>query len=110
MDSEYKLYRNLQRHLDRQTIWFEIWAYDAVKKKHIWTGYGSDGDVNWGTCIFDGRTMSYSGTVLLGEKQYAIRGTVVAATDSMSMVEDREISLDGRSWMPYSRSGFVKTR
>ncbi len=90
--------------------WFEIWAYDAVQKKYIWTGYGSDGDINWGTCIFDGRIMSYSGTVLLGEKQYGIRGTVVAATDSMSMVEDREISLDGRSWIPYSRSDFFKTR
>ena len=90
--------------------WFEIWAYDAVQKKHIWTGYGSDGDINSGTCIFNGRTVNYSGTLLLGEKQYGIRGTIVLDADSRGMVEDREISIDGRTWMPYSHSDFVKTK
>ena len=90
--------------------WFEIWAYDAIQKKYIWTGYGNDGDVNSGTCIFDGRIMNYSGTVLLGEKQYGIRGTVVVDTDLMNMVENRQLSIDGRTWMPYFRSDFVKVK
>jgi hypothetical protein len=90
--------------------WFEIWAFDAIQKKYTWTGYGSDGDINSGTAIFDSRTMNYFGTVLLGKEQYGIRGTIVLASDSMGMVEDREISLNGQKWMPYSRSKFVKSK
>jgi hypothetical protein len=44
---------------------------------------------------------SLSGTITSGDKQYKLRGTVVFAADLNSNVAKAELSVDGKTWMPY---------
>lgn len=90
--------------------WFEVQSYDPLQKMFTWAGFASDGSTNSGTYTFDGITMYYAGTVLLGEKQYKIRGSIVFSADFMSCVEKRELSVDGRNWMPNFPIRFIKTK
>lgn len=90
--------------------WREVDGYDALNKKYTWNGFTSDGSASSVTYMIDGTMVNYSGTVLLGEKQYKIRGTVVFADDFMSFVEQRELSVDGQTWMPNFQSKVIKTQ
>jgi Protein of unknown function (DUF1579) len=90
--------------------WFEVDGYDALNKRFFWTGFGSDGNLTSVTYSINGTTMDYSGTLLLGEKQFKIRGNVVFAADFMSWVEKRELSVDGQTWMPNFQSKTIKTK
>jgi hypothetical protein len=90
--------------------WIEIDGYDALNKNYFMTGLGSDGSVNSSTYTFDDNTLIFSGTYLLGEKQYKIRGTITLAPDFMSGVEKREISFDGQTWIPLFEVKFSKIR
>jgi hypothetical protein len=90
--------------------WYEIDGYDALQKKFTMVGWASDGSTYSGTFTFDGTTMNYSGTLLIGEKQYKIRGSIVLSADFMSCVEKRDISVDGRNWIPHFQIKFVKTK
>ena len=95
---------------DGTSSWHEVDGYDALNKRFFWTGFGSDGSVQVVTYTIDGTTVEYSGTIILGEKQYKIRGTVAFAADFMSFVEKREISVDGQTWMPSFQDKAVKTK
>jgi hypothetical protein len=88
--------------------YFEVDGYDALNKKYTWNGFEGDGSVHTVSYTLDGTKVAYAGTVLLGDKQYKIRGTTVFAADFMSWVEKREVSVDGQTWMPNSQSKGVK--
>jgi hypothetical protein len=90
--------------------WFEVDGYDALNKRFFWSGFGSDGSIASVTYTIDGTKMDYSGTLISGEKQCKIWGTVVFAADFMSWVEKRELSLDGQTWMPSFQSKAIKTK
>jgi hypothetical protein len=90
--------------------WMEIDGYDAVNKSFFWNSFGSDGDAQLVTYTIDGTTMSESGTMHLGEKQVQFRGTVIFAADFMSWTEKRELSVDGKTWMPWWQSKSIKTK
>ena len=78
----------------------EVDGYDGLNRTYVWSGFGSDGSIHSATYSIDGTTVKYSGTVLLKDKQYKIRGTVVFSADFSSWTEKRELSADGRTWMP----------
>ncbi len=78
----------------------EIDGYDPVTKKYTWNNFASDGGVQAFTYAIEGNTVSYSGTQVIGGKQVKARGTITFAPDFMSNVEKREISIDGKAWMP----------
>ena len=82
------------------THWVEIDGYDPVTKKFTWNNFASDGSVQSVTYTMEGKTMSYSGTQVTGGKQAKIRGTCVFTPDFMSNVDKREITFDGKAWMP----------
>jgi hypothetical protein len=88
--------------------WIEIDGYDALNKNYFMTGLGSDGSVNSSTYTFD--DIIFSGTYLLEEKQYKIRGTIIPAPDFMSGVEKREISFDGQTWVPLFEVKYTKVK
>jgi hypothetical protein len=48
--------------------------------------------------------------MFLGEKQYKIRGSAVFAPDLMSFVEKREVSADGKTWIPSFETKMTKTK
>jgi len=90
--------------------WAEIDSFDPVNKKYGWNAFGSDGSISVVTYTIEGNTVSYSGTITMGDKPYKMRGTAVFATDFMSFVEKREISIDGRTWMPTFESKSIKSK
>ena len=90
--------------------WLEIDGYDALNKKFMWNGFSSDGSFNTVTYTIEANTASYSGTLFQGEKQYKIRGSAVFAPDLMSFVEKREVSADGKTWIPSFETKMKKTK
>jgi hypothetical protein len=78
----------------------EIDGYDPVTRKFTWNNFASDGSVQTFTYTIEGNTVSYSGTQVTGGKQAKIRGTITFTPDLMSNVEKREMSIDGKAWMP----------
>ena len=78
----------------------EIDGYDPVTKKFTWNNFASDGSVQTFTYTIEGSTVPYSGTQVTGGKQAKIRGNITFAPDFMSCVEKREMSIDGKAWMP----------
>jgi len=95
---------------DRFSSWYEVDGYDALNKRFFWTGFGNDGNVSSVAYTIEGTKVEYSGTVILGEKQYKIRGTATFAADFMSFVDKRELSVDGQTWMPNFQSKSTKTK
>jgi len=92
------------------THWLEIDGYDALNKKFMWNGFGSDGSFSTVTYTIEGNTVHLSGTSFQGERQYKIRGSVVFAPDFMSSVEKSEVSIDGKTWMPSYENRWAKTK
>jgi hypothetical protein len=90
--------------------WLELDGYDALSKNYMMTGLGSDGSVNSSTYTFDNNKIAFSGTYLLGEKKYKIRGTINPNPGFKSGTEEREISLDGKTWVPLFKIKFTKVR
>jgi hypothetical protein len=81
------------------TQYYEIDGYDSLNKRFTWNGFGSDGGVSVVTYTIEGTTVTYSGTITQGDKQFRARGTIVFAADLNSNVEKDEISVDGKTWM-----------
>ncbi len=88
----------------------EIDGYDPVTKKFTWNFFTSDGTTQTVTYTIEGNTVSISGTQVTGGNQAKIRGTVVFAPDFMSFVEKREMSIDGKVWMPVFESKSTKVK
>jgi hypothetical protein len=82
------------------THWAETDGYDSVIKKYTWNSFASDGSVQTVTYTIEGNKVPYSGTQITGGRQANIRGTCVFTPDFMSNVDKREISFDGKEWMP----------
>jgi len=93
---------------DGISSWNEVDGYDALNKRYFWTGFSGDGSFNSVTYTIDGTTVKYSGTLILGEKQYRIRGIAEFSSDFMSCVDKREVSADGQTWMPNFQNKMVK--
>ena len=90
--------------------WQSIDGYDPISKRFTWRGFTNDGSFDAGTYTIDNKTESYSGTLTSGGKQYQERGTIVFSTDFTSYVDKREISTDGKTWMPFFENKGTKGR
>ena len=92
------------------TQWIELDGYDPVAKRFTWYCVGNDGSVTDATYTIDSNNVSYSGTLTVGDKQCKMRGTMVFAADFMSIVDKREISCDGKTWMPFAEGKSIKSK
>jgi hypothetical protein len=90
--------------------WLEIDGYDGLNKKYMWNSFNSDGSFDTAAYTIEANTVNYSGTSFLGEKQYKFRGTIVFAPDLMTWVEKRQVSVDGKTWMPQFENKWTKTK
>lgn len=88
--------------------WIEIDGYDALAKKFFWNSFSSDGSFDTVTYTIEADTVNYSGTKFMGEKQLKIKGNVVFASDHKSWVEKRDVSADGKTWVPSSETKMTK--
>lgn len=91
-------------------VWMEVDGYDAVNKCFFWNGFGSDGNAQLVTYTIDGTVVRYSGTMHLGEKQVPFRGTVIFAADFARLTDKRELSMDGKTWMPWFTTKAIKAK
>jgi len=89
---------------------YEIDGYDSSNKRYTWNNFSSDGSVHVVTYTIEADTVTYSGTITLGDKQYKTRGTIVFAADLNSMVEKDELSVDSKTWMPWGEFRFIKAK
>ena len=92
------------------TQWLEVDGYDSVSKKFTWNVFSSDGSVQTVTYTIEGTTVPYSGTLIVGGKQYKIRGTCVFTPDFTINIDKREISVDGKTWMPFWEAKATKVK
>jgi hypothetical protein len=76
----------------------------------MWHGFDSDGSFETAAYTIEGTTAKSSGTHFVGEEQYNFRGSTVFAPDLMSCVEKQEISVDGKTWMPWNKSRWTKIK
>jgi hypothetical protein len=84
--------------------WTEIDGYDPTIKKYTWNSYDNSGGFQRITYTLEGNKMDFSGTLFTGGKQYMMRGETTFASDLGSAVGKFEISVDGKTWMPFQES------
>jgi len=90
--------------------WFEIDGYDPLIKKYTWNNFSSDGGGQTVTYTIEGQTVPYSGTQIFGGKQAKIRGTIVFSADFKTNIDKREVSVDGKTWMPLWELKAIKAK
>jgi hypothetical protein len=90
--------------------WLLIDGYDVLNKKFMYNSFDSDGSFETAAYTIEANTVNISGTSFLGEKQYKFRGSIVFAPDLMSFVEKREVSVDGKTWMPQFEAKWTRTK
>jgi hypothetical protein len=90
--------------------YFEVDSYNPETKKYTWNGFGSEGSIHVVTYTINGTSVPYSGTQIISGKQAKIRGTVTFTPDFMSWEEKREISADGKTWIPFFHNKTTKVK
>jgi Protein of unknown function (DUF1579) len=87
-----------------------IESYDPVNKEFITNWYQSDESRYWGTLTITGNTVIWAGPLEVGGKHYQFRETFVCPADFMSGTSKREVSTDGKTWIPFWEAKFVKAK
>ena len=85
-----------------------IESYDPVNKEFITNWYQSDGSRYSGALTITGDTVIWVGPLEVGGKHYQFRETFVCMADFMSGTSKREVSTDGKTWIPFWEAKFVK--
>jgi hypothetical protein len=86
----------------------QITAHDPVNKNYISNIFVSDGSIELGTMTVNGNVWESSFTLILGAKQYKLKGKDVLSEDMMSDTFKSEISADGKTWKPFWEVHFTK--
>jgi hypothetical protein len=89
---------------------FEIIAYDATTRQYPSSLFGDDGAFGSATCVFAGRTATVSAKLVVAGKAVRVRTTQAFAPDLTSFSQKTEISVDGKSWIPFSDARFTKVK
>ena len=76
----------------------EVDTYDPVTKSYPYIYIASDGSFSQGSLTVNG---TWEGTSMANGKKYKERGTNAVAPDGMSFTRHGEISVDGKTWVPW---------
>lgn len=93
-----------------ETRVIEIVGYDSAKKAFFDNEYHDDGSMASGAYVFNGNTLVYTGTFMVGGKTYMLKATITPAADSMSITAKAEISTDGKAWVPFFEYQYTKAK
>ena len=80
----------------------EVDTYDSVRESYPYISVSSDGSFDQGSFTVRGSVAAWQGTVMVKGKQYKERGTDAVAPDGMSSAKYGEISVEGKTWVPWS--------
>jgi hypothetical protein len=77
----------------------QVLTYDPVAKTYVFNNWDSTGAITSGTGTVAGNTWTWKGTLIAGDKQYAMRGTDVISDDLKTDIYTVEVSADGgKTW------------
>ena len=88
---------------------FQIDGYDPVKKNFVSHWYQNDGNTFTGELTVTERTYTWTGEFVLGGKPYHFKDSFTFAPDFKSAAVRSEISLDGKTWTPFTEGKYTKT-
>jgi len=93
-----------------ETHYLEIDEYDPGSKKISMSMCGDDGSRYSGVIISSGNTLTWEGRFAVGGKEYKFREPFVMSADLMSGTARGEISIDGKTWVPFFEGKFTKIK
>jgi hypothetical protein len=88
----------------------EIDGYDPVNKNFSSRFYMGDGSTFSGVLTVTGNTWTYEGKWTAAGKEYQYKETFILSPDLTGGTDKSEISVDGKTWMPYGESKWTKTQ
>ena len=88
----------------------EVDSYDPAKKVFHAQWWNDDGSITTGTYTPRGKMIGFSGRVVTPDKQYDLRQTYTFSADGMSFNYKDEISMDGKTWIPFGESKGTKVK
>ncbi|SPF39675.1 exported hypothetical protein [Candidatus Sulfotelmatobacter kueseliae] len=93
---------------EKQTV--EIDTYDPVTKSYPDTNVSSDGSFFQGSFTVSGSLATWEGISVVNGQRYKNRGTSTVASDGMSYIDRGEISVGGKTWVPWFTTRFTKVQ
>jgi hypothetical protein len=93
-----------------ETRGLEMDGYDPVNKNLSSQYYADEGSTFSGVITVRGNTYTWAGKFVVAGKQYQYKGTFILGADLASGTYKTEISLDGKTWTPFSESRWAKAK
>ena len=88
----------------------EIDSYDPKDKVFRAQWWNDDGSITTGIYTPRGNVIEFSGKTVAPDKQYELRQTYTFSTDGMSYTYKDEVSMDGKTWIPWNESKGTKVK
>jgi hypothetical protein len=101
---------SVEKYAGGETRFLEIDAYDPARKNISMNVYGDDGSRYSGTITVSGNIITWEGKVTGGGKEFLFRQPFVLSSDGMSATAKGDMSLDGKSWIPFFEGKFTKVQ
>ena len=91
------------------TQMLEIIGYDPANKTFTSNEFHGDGIVFTGTYTASGNTWTYLGKSTIGGKAIEAKNVLTLTDDRMSVLAKGELSVDGKTWVPWLEAKYTKT-
>jgi hypothetical protein len=88
----------------------EIDGYDPVNKSFSCQSYFDDGSTFPRVLTIAGNTWTYVGKLAAAGKEYQYKDSLIFAPDLASATEEAQISVDGKTWTPFTESKWTKAQ
>ncbi len=91
-----------------ETQALELCWFDSAAKKFAYVYLGNDGYIEQGPFTMTADLCVWEGTGVAGGTAFRIKGTETVSPDQRMLTRKTEISLDGKTWLPFFDSKFTK--
>jgi hypothetical protein len=98
------------REAGRESCLLEIDGYDPVNKDFSSQSYFDDGSRFLRVLTIAGNMWTYVGKLVAAGKEYRYKENLILAADLASGTEKAEISVDGKTWIPFTESKWTKVQ
>ena len=87
-----------------------IESYNPANRNFDSRWYQTDGSTVNGTLTINGNTITWAGTLYVDGKPYQFREPMVCSADFTTCPAKAEISTDGKTWVPFFETTFIKAK
>lgn len=101
MNGFFAEYQHMMKGPEGESPWMVIEGYDPVAKAHVYAWFGDLGGMGRGTFKISGNSGRWEGNGVINGMQYRERGTNTLSADRMTYTTKAEMSLDGKTWIPW---------